>query len=142
MCLRTFRRCTGYKITSCAIINITGGTHNYDELMASFNRYVPSVTCQDSSKLQANAVTTWSASASATQATHFADDVNNTFDDIRTALEEQGIASSTRDSCSTRTALVTAYSGSDSEASDGGSDKGSGNEEGYGCSNNSNSNSK
>jgi hypothetical protein len=71
-----------------------------------------------------------------TPATHFADDVNNTFDDIGTAFEEQGMAGDTRDSCSTRTAPATAYSGLESEAGDGGSDGGRGDEERYGCSDN------
>jgi hypothetical protein len=67
-----------------------------------------------------------------TPAARFADDVNNTFDDIETTFEEQGMAGGTRDSCSTHTAPATAYSGS--EVSDGGGDEGSGNEERYGCS--------
>jgi hypothetical protein len=67
-------------------------------------------------------------------AAHFADGVNNTFDDIGTTFEEQGMAGGTRDSCSTHTPPATAYSGPKSEVSDGGGDEGSGNEERYGCS--------
>jgi hypothetical protein len=77
-----------------------------------------------------------------TPAAHFADDVNNTFDDIGTTFEEQGMAGGARDSCSTHNAPATAYSGSESEASDGGGDEGSGDEERYGCSDDGDGNGK
>jgi hypothetical protein len=37
---------------SCALLNVTGGTSNYDELMIEFAQFVPNVICQNSSTFE------------------------------------------------------------------------------------------
>lgn len=63
------RHCTGHKAASCAMLNITGGSSDYENLMVELDDNEPIVACQNASTFQETVVASWPPVASTTDFT-------------------------------------------------------------------------
>ena len=61
------RHCTGYKVSSCTMLNITGGNSDYAELMIELGDNKPVVACQNTSSFQETVVASWPPVTSSTE---------------------------------------------------------------------------